>query len=115
MTPEGVPPAACICQQSLNTNVVLFRFFEVFGTTSSNGTTFEFANYPRRRIRFPQIFVMIHYESEIESALVAVLAQAAAPMPSPLQWRRARAIHSLFKDIENVDSSVHQLVFAFCD
>ena len=36
-------------------------------------------------------------------------------MPSPLQWRRARAIHSLFKDIENVDSSVHQLVFAFCD
>ena len=36
-------------------------------------------------------------------------------MPSPLQWRRARAIHSLFRDIENVDSSVHQLVFAFCD
>ena len=36
-------------------------------------------------------------------------------MPSPLQWRRARAIHSLFKDLENVDSSVHQLVFAFCD
>ena len=45
----------------------------------------------------------------------AILAQAAAPMPSPLQWRRARAIHSLFKDLENVDSSVHQLVFAFCD
>ena len=43
------------------------------------------------------------------------MAQAAAPMPSPLQWRRARAIHSLFKDLENVDSSVHQLVFAFCD
>ena len=36
-------------------------------------------------------------------------------MPSPLQWRRARAIHSLFKDLENADSSVHQLVFAFCD
>ena len=36
-------------------------------------------------------------------------------MPPPLQWHRARAIHSLFKDLENVDSSVHQLVFAFCD
>ena len=36
-------------------------------------------------------------------------------MPLQLQWLRARAIHSLFKDLENVDSSVHQLVFAFCD
>ena len=55
------------------------------------------------------------FESFLDFEGRAILAQAAAPMPSPLQWRRARAIHSLFKDLENADSSLHRLVFAFCD
>ena len=36
-------------------------------------------------------------------------------MPSQSQWLRARAIHSLFESSENVDCSMHQLVFKFCD
>ena len=36
-------------------------------------------------------------------------------MPSQLQWLRARAIHNFFKSGDNVDCSIHQLVFAFCD
>ena len=36
-------------------------------------------------------------------------------MPSQLQWLRARATHSVFKSSDNVDCSIHQLVFKFCD
>ena len=36
-------------------------------------------------------------------------------MPTPLQWLRARAIHSHFQGREGVDSNVFHLVFAFCD
>ena len=36
-------------------------------------------------------------------------------MPSQVQWLRARAIHSFFKSSDNVDCSIHQLVFKFCD
>ena len=36
-------------------------------------------------------------------------------MPSQSQWLRARAIHSLFKSSDNVDCSINQLVFKFCD
>ena len=36
-------------------------------------------------------------------------------MPSQSQWLRARAIHSFFKSSDNVDCSIHQLVFKFCD
>ena len=36
-------------------------------------------------------------------------------MPSQSQWLRARAIHSFFKSSDDVDCSIHQLVFKFCD
>ena len=36
-------------------------------------------------------------------------------MPSQSQWLRARAIHSFLKSSDNVDCSIHQLVFKFCD
>ena len=36
-------------------------------------------------------------------------------MPSQLQWLRARAIHRFFESSDNVDCSIHQLVFKFCD
>ena len=42
-------------------------------------------------------------------------ARTAAVMPSQSQWLRARAIHSFFKSSDNVDCSIHQLVFKFCD
>ena len=41
--------------------------------------------------------------------------RTAALMPSQSQWLRARAIHSFFKSSDNVDCSIHQLVFKFCD
>ena len=41
--------------------------------------------------------------------------RTAAVMPSQSQWLRARAIHSFFKSSDNVDCSIHQLVFKFCD
>ena len=43
------------------------------------------------------------------------MVRAAAVMPSQLQWLRARAIHSSLKSSDNVDCSIHQLVFKFCD
>ena len=36
-------------------------------------------------------------------------------MPSQVQRLRARAIDCLFKSSDNVDCSIHQLVFKFCD
>ena len=42
-------------------------------------------------------------------------ARTAAVMPSQSQWLRARATHSFFKSSDNVDCSIHQLVFKFCD
>ena len=41
--------------------------------------------------------------------------RAAAPMPTELQWLRARAIHAYFKDCDRVDSNIRRSVFAFCD
>ena len=43
------------------------------------------------------------------------MVRTAAVMPSQLQWLRARAIHSFFESCDNVDCSIHQLVFKFCD
>ena len=42
--------------------------------------------------------------------------QAAAAMPTQIQWLRARAIHAYFKKTEGFpDSDIHRLVFTFCD